>query len=101
TVYLSYFAGSTTNQRGPWITWLDELFGVRHPLRYGLADAIDDDVVELELAEGLGGLSAGTRLTFAVAGEPSARSYLPVDTAGRPAAPAHRPGRLGRFRTWG
>ena len=31
TVYLSYFAGSTANQRGPWVTWLDELFGVRAP----------------------------------------------------------------------
>jgi endo-1,4-beta-mannosidase len=81
-VYLSYFAGSTTNQRGPWITWLDELFGVRHRLRYGLADPISDDVVELELVEEIGGLTAGTRLAFAVAGEPSARSYLPVERAG-------------------
>jgi len=92
-VYLSYFAGSTTNQRGPWITWLDELFGVRHRLRYGLADAIDDDLVELELVEGLGGLSAGTRLTFAVAGEPSARSYLPVETAGAEVVAVDRHGR--------
>ena len=93
TVYVSYFAGSTTNQRGPWITWLDELFGVRHRLRYGLADAIEDDVAELELVEGLGGLAAGTRLTFAVAGEPSARSYLPVDTAGAEVVAVDRRGR--------
>ena len=56
----------------------------------------------------LGELTSGTRLTFAVSGEPSARSYLPVeprdadvvaiDSYGRPAllrrAPRRRPGRL-------
>ncbi len=93
TVYLSYFAGSTTNQRGPWITWLDELFGVRHRLRYGLADTIEDDVLELELVEALGGLAAGTRLTFAVAGETSARSYLPVETVGAEVVAVDRHGR--------
>src|SRR5262249_45102133 len=36
TVYLSVFAGSTARQRGPWLTWLDEIFGIRHRLRYGL-----------------------------------------------------------------
>jgi hypothetical protein len=79
TVYLSYFAGSTANQRGPWITWLEEIFGVRHRLRYGLVDPIEGDEVELELVEPLGGLEVGARLAFAVAGEPSARSYLPVE----------------------
>ena len=102
TVYLSYFAGSTANQRGPWITWLDELFGVRHRLRYGLVDPIEDDEVVLDLVEELGDLEAGTRLRFRVAGEPSARSYLPVDPAGarviavdgegRPAILRHRLG---------
>ncbi len=82
TVYLSYFAGSTANQRGPWITWLEEMFGIRHLLRYGLVDPIEDDEVELELVEELGCLDAGARLRFAVAGEPAARSYLPVEPAG-------------------
>jgi endo-1,4-beta-mannosidase len=93
TVYLSFFAGSTTTQRGPWITWLEELFGVRHRLRYGLADAIEDEVVELELVEELGGLAAGTTLTFAVAGEPSARCHLPVETAGAEIVAVDRQGR--------
>jgi endo-1,4-beta-mannosidase len=93
TVYLSAFAGSTANQRGPWITWLDDLFGVRHRLRYGLAEPISDDVVELELVEALGGLAAGDRLTFAVAGTPSARSYLPVETAGAELVAVDRHGR--------
>jgi endo-1,4-beta-mannosidase len=102
TVYLSYFAGSTANQRGPWVTWLDELFGVEHRLRYGLVDPIDGDSVTFELVAPLGDLEAGTRLTFAVAGEPGARSYLPVEPAGaevvavdgegRPALLRHRLG---------
>ena len=82
TVYASYFAGSTPSQRGPWLTWLDEIFGIRHRLRYGLVDPIEDDEVVFELVEELGDLEAGTRLRFRVAGEPSARSYLPVDPVG-------------------
>ena len=82
TVYLSYFAGSTANQRGPWITWLDELFGVRHRLRYGLVDPIVEDRVDVHVIEGFGGLEAGMTLTFAVAGEPGARSFLPVEPVG-------------------
>ena len=82
TVYASYFAGSTPSQRGPWLTWLDEIFGIRHRLRYGLVDPIEDDEVVLEFVEALGELDAGTQLRFRVAGEPSARSYLPVDPVG-------------------
>jgi endo-1,4-beta-mannosidase len=100
TLYLSYFAGSTTNQRGPWLSWLPELFGVEHRLRYGLVDPIEDDEVVLELVADLGELSAGTRLAFTVSGEPSARAHLPVeavgaetvaiDSYGRPALLRHR-----------
>jgi endo-1,4-beta-mannosidase len=82
TVYASYFAGSTPYQRGPWLTWLEEIFGIRHRLRYGLVDPIEDDEVVLELVEELGGLDPGTLLRFPVAGEPSARSYLPLEPAG-------------------
>ena len=82
TVYLSYFAGSTTNQRGPWLTWLDEIFGVTHRLRYGLVDPIEDDEAVFHFVEDFGDISAGTRLSFPVAGEHSARSYLPVDSVG-------------------
>ena len=82
TVYLSYFAGSTARQRGPWLTWLDEIFGVRHALRYGLVDPIEEDEVTFQFVEPLGDIEAGTTLTFAVAGERSARAYLPVAPAG-------------------
>jgi endo-1,4-beta-mannosidase len=102
TAYLSFFAGSTSNQRGPWISWLDDLFGVEHRLRYGLVDPIVDDEVVLELVRDLGDLDAGTKLSFRVAGEPGARSYLPVESVGaeviavdghgRPALLEHRLG---------
>ena len=51
-----------------------ELFGVEHRLRYGLVDPIEDDEVVLEFVADLGELTAGTRLSFRVAGEPSARA---------------------------
>jgi endo-1,4-beta-mannosidase len=82
TVYLSYFAGSTANQRGPWLAWLDEIFGIRHRLRYGLVDPIVDDEVIFQFVDDFGDIEAGTRLTFPVAGEPSARAYLPAEPAG-------------------
>ena len=81
TVYASAFAGSTNGQRGPWLTWLDEIFGVRHRLRYGLVDPIEDDEVVLELVEPLGDLPAGATLAFR-AGAPGAHAYLPVEPAG-------------------
>ena len=79
TVYASYFAGSTTNQRGPWLTWLDEVFGFRHRLRYGLVDPIEDEDVVLELVAPLGELPRGTTLAFRAGGSPSALAYLPVE----------------------
>jgi endo-1,4-beta-mannosidase len=83
TVYASYFAGSTANQRGPWLGSLEELFGIRHRLRYGLVDPIEDDEVVLELVEPLGELPVGATLAFrATAGTASARAYLPVEPAG-------------------
>jgi endo-1,4-beta-mannosidase len=82
TVYASYFAGSTPRQRGPWLTWLEEIFGVRHRLRYGLVDAIEDDEVAFHFVEPLGDIAAGATLSFTVAGESSARAYLPVEPAG-------------------
>jgi endo-1,4-beta-mannosidase len=102
TVYASYFAGSTPTQRGPWLSWLDEIFGVRHRLRYGLVDAIAGDEVIFQFVDDLGDIAEGTRLAFRVAGEPSARASLPVDPQGaevvavdghgRPALLRHRLG---------
>jgi endo-1,4-beta-mannosidase len=102
TVYVSYFAGSTTNQRGPWLSWLEEIFGVRHRLRYGLVDPIQDDELTLRFIGDLGDLRAGTHLSFRIAGAPSARAYLPVEPVGaevvavdehdRPALLRHRVG---------
>jgi endo-1,4-beta-mannosidase len=96
-VYLSAFAGSTANQRGPWLTWLDELFGVRHGLRYGLVDPIETDRVTLEFVAPFGGLE---RLEFAaLAGaarlpvEPIGAEVLAVDAEQRPALLRHRIGR--------
>jgi endo-1,4-beta-mannosidase len=82
TVYASYFAGSTKSQRGPWLSWIEELFGVRHRLRYGLVDPIVDEEIVFEFVEDFGDVASGTRLSFHVAGEASARAYLPVETLG-------------------
>ena len=102
TVYASYFAGSTDSRRGPWLTPLDEIFGVRHNLRYGLVDPIDEDVVTFEFLEDLGEIKPGDVLSFRAGGTPCARAYLPVeptdakvlavDGAGRPALLRHSTG---------
>ncbi len=102
TVYLSYFAGSTLRQRGPWVPWINETFGVRHKLRYGLADTVEQDNVVFTFVEDLGELSAGTRLSFRVAGSEGSRAFLPlepdgakvlaIDDQGRPALLERRVG---------
>lgn len=77
TVYASYCAGESPDQRGPWWTHPEELFGVRNDLSYGLNDPVDD-VVEVSFTQGFGGIEAGTTLRFAAAGTEDSRAYLPV-----------------------
>jgi endo-1,4-beta-mannosidase len=79
TVYASYFAGSTASRRGPWFPWLEEIFGVRHQLRYGLVDPIEEDEIVLEFVAPFEELALGTKLSFSVEGSASARAYLPVE----------------------
>ncbi len=81
-VYVSYCAGPHGHQRGPWYSRMNAMFGVEHRLRYGLAEPIEDDVVELTFTAGLGTLAAGTALAFRAAGTEHSRSYLPVRPAG-------------------
>jgi endo-1,4-beta-mannosidase len=95
TVYASYFTGSGHEQIGPWFPWMEQVFGVSHELRYGVADTVTESTVELVFVKDLGDLPAGTRLEFPVGGDGFARSFLPVepvsaevlavDGAGRPA----------------
>ena len=82
TVYLSYFAGSTSVQRGSWIPSLGEIFGVRRQLWYGLVDPIEDDEVTFTFTADFGDIAAGEQVSFNVAGNESARSFLPVEPAG-------------------
>ena len=79
TVYASYCAGETSAQRGPWWNDLEDLFGVRQLLTYGLNDPVDEDVVELTLEEDFGNLPAGAVLSFAAAGNAEARARLPIE----------------------
>ena len=81
TVYASYFAGSTPYQRGPWLTWLEEIFGIRHRLRYGLVDPIEDEEVVFELVEGIGGLEAGSR---SGSGSPASPARARISRSSRP-----------------
>ncbi|MGH9068776.1 MAG: beta-mannosidase [Acidimicrobiales bacterium] len=103
TVAVSYFSGSTPNQRGPWHPDFEAFFGVRHLLRYGLVEPVEEDPVRYRMESALGDLGAGDELAFRPAGNWSGRSYLPLepagaevlarDGAGRPALTTHRLGR--------
>jgi endo-1,4-beta-mannosidase len=78
TVYLSYFAGSSGWHRGPSYGRLNDAFGVRHQLRAGLADPIEDEVVTFTMQRAFGSLPSGAMLRFRAAGNEHSRSYLPV-----------------------
>jgi hypothetical protein len=81
---------------------MNTMFGVEHRLTYGLADPIEDDVVELTMTADLGPLTEGTTLAFRAGGTEHSRSYLPVrptsaevvavDGHGRPAVLRRRHG---------
>ena len=64
---------------GPWWNDLEDLFGVRQLLTYGLNDPVDEDVVELTFEEDFGNLPAGAVLSFAAAGNAEARARLPIE----------------------
>ena len=81
-VYLSYFAGSSLTQRGSWVPWLNDVFGIRHQLRYGLVDTLEDSQLVITFVEDLGDLSAGTELHFLVSGNEGSRAFLPLEPAG-------------------
>jgi endo-1,4-beta-mannosidase len=82
TVYLSYFAGSTAVQRGPWIPSLDDVFGVLQQARYGLVSPVDEDEVELRFLAPLGDLAPGDILHFRAGGNANGRAFLPVTPDG-------------------
>jgi endo-1,4-beta-mannosidase len=79
TVYVSYSAGDHDVQRGPWYPGVNELFGVRHGLRYGQVDTIEADHVTLRLQRDFGGLTAGETLTMPAGGNAHLRGFLPVE----------------------
>lgn len=95
TVYLSFCSGEHPGTRGPWFDDLDGLFGVELQLAYGVAEPIEDDVLEMTFTEDFGSIGAGEVLRFPVAGNEDSRAYLPVvphgarvvavDAHGRPA----------------
>ncbi|MDT0319636.1 glycoside hydrolase 5 family protein [Streptomyces millisiae] len=101
-VYASYFVGEHATQRGPWWPKLDETFGVRKALRYGLTDPIEDDELRMVFRRDFGAIKAGEELVFTVAGTENSRTYLPVepdgaeviavDAHGRPALLSHAVG---------
>ncbi len=78
TVYLAFFAGATASQRGPWWPDLDRRFGVRHQLRYGLVEPVDDDIV-WTFEKPFGAFVPGTRVHIRVAGNAHGRAFLPVE----------------------
>lgn len=82
TVYVSYSPGDNGHHPGPWYAHLNAMFGVRHQLRNGLVDPIEDDQVTLTFSTGFGTLPAGSVLTFSVAGAGYGRAYLPVQPDG-------------------
>jgi endo-1,4-beta-mannosidase len=100
-VYVSWFAGVNEHQRGAWWPALEPVFGVRHQLRYGLAE-LPGPVVTWTMQAALGDLAAGDDLTFVPAGREYARAYLPLqatsaevlatDQDGRPALVRNRVG---------
>lgn len=82
TVYASAFQGVHATQRGLWWPDFDSRFGVRRKTRYGLVNAVSDDVVELTFARSFGSIPEGTTLHVPVAGNPNSRAFIPLEANG-------------------
>ncbi|HEX3790301.1 MAG TPA: cellulase family glycosylhydrolase [Pseudonocardiaceae bacterium] len=82
TVYVSYSPGTHSNQRGPWYANLNTLFGVRHQLRYGLVEPVEDERIVFTFERDFGGMAAGATLSFAAGGTVNSRTFLPVEPDG-------------------
>lgn len=101
-VYASYSAGESDFQRGPWWSFLDQLWGVRHELSYGINNPVEADCIEFTVKHPFGTLAPGDVLRFSAAGNANSRAYLPVtvidgtiialDSGGRPALVGKRHG---------
>jgi hypothetical protein len=81
-VYMSYFQGSNAVQRGSWVPWLRDIFGVKAKLRYGLVDAVPEAEVTFTFTDVLGDIGPGDEVSFNVAGNASARAFLPLEVEG-------------------
>jgi endo-1,4-beta-mannosidase len=94
-VYVSYSSGDTGWHRGPSYGRMNDLFGIQHQLDVGLAEPIEDDLVQFTFTRDFGGLTRGTTLTFPAGGGEHSRTFLPsvpvtaeviaTDARGRPA----------------
>ncbi|RRO20409.1 beta-mannosidase [Saccharopolyspora rhizosphaerae] len=81
-LYLSYTAGEVDHHRQPWIPYLDETFGVRKRITYGIVDEVVDEEVVFTFTQSFGGIDEGETLRFRVAGNEHSRSFLPVTPDG-------------------
>jgi endo-1,4-beta-mannosidase len=82
TVWVSYSAGETANQRGWWWPDADATFGVRIESKYGLVEPVDDPIITLAFEEPFGELARGAVLEFWTSNAAACRARLPVSAAG-------------------
>jgi len=82
TVYASYFSGEHLEQRGAWWPKLDDMFGVRKRLSYGLVTPIENTTVEITFLRDFGDIANGTTLEFTVGGVDNGRTLLHVEATG-------------------
>ena len=78
-VYVSYCAGHTAGSAARGTPTWTPCSASSTGSTYGLADPIEDDLVDLEFTEEFGALAAGTTLTVRAGGTAHSRSYLPVE----------------------
>ena len=69
-------------QRGSWVPWLDETFGVQSQVALRPGRQRRKGQGHFTFVEDLGELSAGGQLNFHVAGSEGSRAFLPVEPSG-------------------
>lgn len=63
----------------PWLHYFEDLFGVKHQLRFGISNHLSDDEITFTFQQPLGAIAAGEKISFNNAGPYLDTGYCPID----------------------
>jgi len=63
----------------PWLHYFEDLFGVKHQLRFGISDHLPDEEITFTFQQSLGSINKGEKISFQVAGQYLDTGFCPIE----------------------